>query len=65
MNELIKLKGDLLTEASYDLISQFKSIEVDGSKSYDLDTSKCCRPIENKEDEKENTTKQIMFDCET
>ena len=65
VNELLKLKEDLLTEASYDLISQFKSIEVDGSKIYDLDTSKCCRPIENKKDDKENNTKRIMFDCET
>ena len=65
VNELLKLKDTILEEVSYDFISQFKSIEVDSSKVYDLDPLKCCREIENKLKENEINVKRIMFDCET
>ena len=65
VNELMKLKNSLLTPATYDLISQFKTIEIDDSKVYDFDTMKCCRLIKVDENDKVNETKKIFFDCET
>lgn len=65
VGELMKLKDSLLIPATYDLISQFKTIEIDDSKVYDFDTMKCCRPIKHNDNDKENNTKKIFFDCET
>jgi len=64
VNELLKQKENLLSDAPYDLIKQFKTIEIDSEKVYDFNIDSCCRPISNLE-KQPNTSKRIIFDCET
>lgn len=64
VTELLKQKEKLLVSASYELISQFKSIKMDVEKIYDFNASLCSRPISN--DVKISSgIKRIIFDCET
>jgi len=65
VDELLKHKDNLLEEVSYDVIKQFKSVQIDTEKLYDFDVSKCCQPIDNSPKKLDEKSLRVYFDCET